>query len=452
MSATTTRPPAVRLMRSLGLEPDPWQVEVLEGHHPRLLLNCCRQAGKSTTVALLGLAEAVFVPGTRVLLLSRSHRQSRELFRIVAGFFRRLGEPMKVRLTAEDLQLDNHSRIVSLPCREDTIRGYSNVGILIIDEAARVPDDLYRAVSPMLAVSGGRLICLSTPYGKRGFFYHAWAKGGADWHRIEIPAARIPRIKPDYLARERRTLGESWYRQEFCCSFEALEGLVYPDFARCVVPAESLPSLLRGEGPGVKGLRRFGGIDFGFRNPFAAVWGVLDCDDVLWLTGEHYASEQSLAYHAAHLPRDVTWYADPVGARERCELRCAGLTVRTGDNDLRPGIAAVRARLEDGGLKVLAGACPHLVAEASLYRYDAEGRGRSEAPVKDHDHALDALRYLVSRLDARRLARLRRRPADPDPDPATPAAPSPADAPKRRPNAWLSYRNEALWTRWYPSS
>src|SRR5215472_10509175 len=91
------RPPAVQVMRNLGLEPDPWQVEVLEAGHPRLLLNCCRQAGKSTVVALLGLVEAVFVPATKVLLVSRSHRQSTELFRIVTDFFRRLGSPLKER-------------------------------------------------------------------------------------------------------------------------------------------------------------------------------------------------------------------------------------------------------------------------------------------------------------------------------------------------------------------
>src|SRR5436309_4183308 len=99
-AAMLTRPPAVRLMRNLGLEPDPWQVEVLEAGHPRLLLNCCRQAGKSTTVALLGLVEAVSVPCTKVLLVSRSHRQSTELFRIVTDFYRRLGSPLLERQTA----------------------------------------------------------------------------------------------------------------------------------------------------------------------------------------------------------------------------------------------------------------------------------------------------------------------------------------------------------------
>ena len=60
-----------------------------------------------------------------------------------------------------ELKLTNMSRIISLPCREDTIRGFSFVDLLILDEAARIPDDLYWAVRPMLAVSKGRLLCLS---------------------------------------------------------------------------------------------------------------------------------------------------------------------------------------------------------------------------------------------------------------------------------------------------
>jgi hypothetical protein len=407
-------------MRNLGLGPDPWQVDVLECGHPRLLLNCSRQAGKSTTVAILGLVEAIFVPGTKVLLVSRSFRQSTELFRIVTDFHPRLGKPFLERQTAEELVLDNHSRIVCLPCREDTIRGSSRVSLLVIDEAARVPDDVYRAVRPMLAVSDGRLICLSTPYGRRGFFYDAWANGGDDWHRVEVPAERIPRISAAFLAKERRALGESCFRRELCCSFEAMEGLVYPDFGRCVVP-----------GPAPDG-RPVGGIDFGFRNPFAAVWGVLDRDSVLWLTGEHYERQRPLSYHAERLPRKVTWYADPSGATERCELRLAGHVVREGNNSLRPGIAAVSARLENGTLRVLEGRCPSLLYEAALYRWDdSEGRC-SEAPVDEHNHALAALRYLVCGLDARYLAR-----------PRPPAGPPTPPRPER---PWVRLDNEALWT------
>jgi hypothetical protein len=438
-SPQEAKPPFVNLMRHLGLEPDPWQAEVLEGRHPRLLLNCCRQAGKSTVVAALSLLEALWVPGTLVLLLSRSHRQSTELFRRVVHFHRLLGSMILERKTAEELQFTNLSRIVCLPCAEETIRGYANVSLLVIDEAARVPDDLYRAVRPMLAVSNGRMVCLSTPYGKRGFFYDAWARGGPDWHRIEVPAERVPRIKPDFLEQERRALGESWFRQEYCCSFEALEGLVYPDFARCVVPGEPPDG------------RWVGGIDFGLRNPFAAVWGVVDRDNILWLVDEHFSREKPLSYHAQHLPKYVTWYADPAGAREILELRCAGFTVRKGDNEQRLGIAAVRARLENGMLRVLEGCCPNLLAEAGLYRYDPEAG--SEKPLKEHDHTLDALRYLVSKLDTRQMARLRTgEPPPPAPVPKPSPAPntggpsaSPPPDPRRR--KWLSIYNEELWTR-----
>jgi hypothetical protein len=423
------RPPAVQIMRNLGLEPDPWQVEVLEAGHQRLLLNCCRQAGKSTVVALLGLVEALFAPASKVLLVSRSLRQSTELFRIVTDFHRRLGSPLRERQNAEELRLSNHSRIVCLPCKEETIRGFARVSLLILDEAARVPDDLYRAVRPMLAISNGRMICLSTPYGKRGFFHDAWAHGGGDWARIEVPAERISRITPEFLAGERRAMGASWFRQEYGCSFEALEGLVYPDFARCVAPVgEPEASATAGRAG-----RRVGGIDFGFRNPFAAIWGALDRDGVLWLTGEHYCRQRPLSYHAERLPRDVTWYADPSGATERCELRCAGFTVQAGDNALRPGIAAVSARLENGTLRMVEGACPNLLAEAALYRYSDDPRERNaETPVDEHNHALAALRYLVSRLDARRMAHKGR-------DGQEAPAPNP-------PRPWLRLDNEALWT------
>jgi hypothetical protein len=187
-----------------------------------------------------------------------------------------------------------------------------------------------------------------------------------------------------------------------------------------------------------------GGIDFGFRNPFAAVWGIADRDNILWLTGEHYARNKPLSHHIKFLPRDVTWYADPSGATERCELRCAGLIVREGDNALRPGIAAVTARLENGTLRVVEGRCPNLLAEAALYRYSDGPRDQyAEVPLDEHNHALAALRYLISRLDARHMARLRsgRRPNDAPPE-STPDRES-RPAPRR---PWLRLDNEALWT------
>jgi hypothetical protein len=116
------------------------------------------------------------------------------------------------------LELENGSRIVSLPGKEANVRGYAGVSLMIVDEAARVPDDLYYSVRPMLAVSSGRLIALSTPWGCRGWFYEAW-HSPEPWQRWEIPASKCPRISPEFLEEERRVLGSYWYEQEYGCSF-----------------------------------------------------------------------------------------------------------------------------------------------------------------------------------------------------------------------------------------
>jgi hypothetical protein len=409
----------MNLLRKMGIEPDPWQREVLTSRHPRILLNCCRQAGESTTVAALALAEAIFTAGTQVLLLSRSFRQASELYRKVLAMHQRVGEFLKVRRNADELLLKGGSRIVCLPCKEETIRGYSGIDLILIDEASRVPDDLYRAVRPMLAASNGRMICLSTPHGKRGFFWDAWMHGGEDWLRIQASADQISRISAKFLEAERRALGLACFRQEYFCSFEALEGLVFPHFARCLT-----------RGPIPPGVRKVGGIDFGYRNPFAAVWGVLDAQGNLWITHEHYSREKPLSYHAAHLPREVLWYCDPSGASERQELRVADFKVIAGKNSLRSGIAAVNARIESARLFVYEPACPNLVGESGLYRYSAvPAERKAEIPIDEHNHALAALRYLIATIDERHMI----------PRPAKP------DAPKRPKRPWLSVYNEFLW-------
>jgi hypothetical protein len=128
---------------------------------------------------------------------------------------------------------------------------------------------------------------------------------------------------------------------------------------------------------------------------------------VRWIEKEFYRRETSLHDIAKVLKEKAPgtmWYADPAGAREIQELRIAGLKIRKGDNDVPTGVAAVASRLQTGRLKVRETTCENLIGEAKLYRRE----GNSEIPVKENDHALDALRYLVSRIDARYMARLRK--------------------------------------------
>jgi hypothetical protein len=206
---------------ALGMDSDPWQRRVLRSTALRILLNASRQSGKSTTVAILATHTVLYEPDSLVLLLSPTLRQSAELFKKCLAAYRSVEHPVPSESeTALTLTLENGSRIVSLPGQEANVRGYSGVRLLIVDEASRVPNDLYASARPMLAVSGGRLLALSTPFGTRGWWYEAWVSGAHEpWERYEVPATQVPRISPEFLAEERRTLGEWWFEQEYMCRF-----------------------------------------------------------------------------------------------------------------------------------------------------------------------------------------------------------------------------------------
>jgi hypothetical protein len=244
--------PAAFAVERLGFQPDPWQAVFLRSAAPRLLLNITRQGGKSTAAAVLALHTALYRPRALVLLVSPSLRQSGELFRKVREFRARLDPPPPLD---EDNQLSctfaNGARVVSLPGDESTVRGYSAPRLIVEDEASRVPDELYRTLRPMLATAAaGRLVLMSTPFGRRGHFWEEWDQGGTDWQRIAVPAEQVPRIGPGFLAAERRALGDGWYRQEYGCAFlEASGGLFRAeDIARALA---DIPALDLGlDGPG----------------------------------------------------------------------------------------------------------------------------------------------------------------------------------------------------------
>lgn len=238
-----------RLFDAAGMSADDWQSKLLRSAGLRIALLCSRQVGKSTAAAALALKTALTEAPALVLIVSPSERQSGELMQKVRAFYdslyRRsqqrpgrvqtlhetrsldairdsawLSIPAKLRESALQIHLQNGSRIIGLPGCEATVRGYSSVSLLIVDEAARVKDDLYSTVRPMLAVSRGRLLALTTPFGKRGWFHREWSEGGPEWERIAVRATECPRIPRDFLAGEERSLGARWYRQEYECSFE----------------------------------------------------------------------------------------------------------------------------------------------------------------------------------------------------------------------------------------
>jgi hypothetical protein len=165
------------------------------------------------------LHKALYVPGSLSLLVAPSLRQSVEVFRTTLGLYKQLGRPIDAESeNTMALSLENGSRILALPGSESTLRGFGSVALLVIDEASRVPDEVYHSVAPMLAVSRGSKVAISTPNGRRGWWYGAWASGGERWNRYTVRASECSRISPDFLEEARREMPDWMFAQEFECA------------------------------------------------------------------------------------------------------------------------------------------------------------------------------------------------------------------------------------------
>lgn len=231
----------VLFARKAGVSPDPWQAAVLRSHGDRILC-CSRQSGKSTVSAVVAMHQAIYNPGSLTLLLAPVGRQSRELLGKVRDIYGQLaGDVDAVAENQVTLHLENGSRIVVIPDKEGNVRGFSGVDLIVIDEAAWVMDSTYQAIRPMLAVSQGRLLLLSTPNGKRGFFYYEWTEGGTVWHRSMITADLCPRIDRTWLELERLKIPAAIFAQEYLCSFNEAEDAV---FAHDDIRAALTPTLV----------------------------------------------------------------------------------------------------------------------------------------------------------------------------------------------------------------
>lgn len=235
--------PAYFMRWAFGLTPEPWQRKFLKSNdEARVIFLCTRQGGKSTVTAASTLYEAIFFPGRLILIVAPKFRQAQETFNKVRFGYRKARQlcGFKKKTTTE-IHLDNDSRIVALPGEGDNIRGYSGVYKIIVDEASRVHDDLYKSIKPMIASSKGGVLLLSTPFGQRGFFYRSCEKSD-NWQKYMVTAERFggfgsnfdpsttfecKRITKEFIEETISEIGESWVRQEFYCEFTSAESQVF---------------------------------------------------------------------------------------------------------------------------------------------------------------------------------------------------------------------------------
>jgi hypothetical protein len=266
------------IFRAGGFEPDPAQLDLLACQDRNVLVLWTRQfAGKSQAAAALALHHAITNlgrqgRGSTTLIFSAGQREAIELLRkirhlryglihqhvpmgkrswrpkSVAKEIKRYREmvesgwnehllPSEINAVVDAqtmIELENGSRIISLPAKSQATVGYT-ADLLILDEAKIIPDDLYRSVRPMLATTGGRMIALSTPLGQRGWFYEACkqcedarVRGEPEPYKFfKRTCWDCPRLDREFIEQERKMIGDYWFRQEYEVEFLSQEGAVF---------------------------------------------------------------------------------------------------------------------------------------------------------------------------------------------------------------------------------
>ena len=205
----------------LNFHADPVQAGILNSDTHRLILCCTRQWGKSSIAAIKALHLALRKPGALILFAAASYKQSAELLRKFKTYATQVTRS-KCKgdgINPGSIVLPNGSRVLALPQSPSTVRCYSSVDLIVVDEAAFVDDEMHAALTPMLAISNGDLWLLSSPNGRAGEFYKIWTGTDPAWRKISVNAKQCPRIRPEFLESERRAKGLAVFNQEYMCQF-----------------------------------------------------------------------------------------------------------------------------------------------------------------------------------------------------------------------------------------
>lgn len=203
-----------------GFDAEEWQSRLLRSQARRILVASARQVGKTHTTAIRGVHRTLYEPDSLALLISPSQRQSNEMLRRCRQVFRQAGSPLRlVADSAEALEFENGSRVVSLPGTDATTRGFSRAKLLVIDEAARLETDVFHGVLPMVAADGV-LMALSTPWGQSGWFFELWDTPGNGWERHRVTVHESGQWTEQMIAEVRASVGSHVFAADYEAEFQ----------------------------------------------------------------------------------------------------------------------------------------------------------------------------------------------------------------------------------------
>jgi len=284
----------------------------------------------------------------------------------------------------------------------DRLRG-PNLNWAYLDEAALMSERTWKVVLGRLRIGSPSAWVTTTPAGYNWVWKNWVDRADKAYDLIKATSPENTFLPPGYVADLRANYTGEFAAQEIEGDFVAFEGLVYPEFLREVHVAEKVMA---------EGWGRCRSIDFGYTNPFVCLWGAVDEDGRLHIYDEHYRAKTLIKEHAEAIKRRSGTYRFTVAdhdAQDNAEMGAAGISTRIAQKDVIRGIQKLKARLAvqaDGRPRLTIGPkCTNLLREFGSYRWNEtkEGRNDKEEPLKEHDHAMDALRYMVMELDVEKV-------------------------------------------------
>ncbi len=268
------------------------------------------------------------------------------------------------------------------------------------DEAALFRSTVWPIMLGRLRMNNARGLITTTPAGFN-FVHEYWVeKQNPSYGLVQASSIENRHLDTDFVKELRAAYTEEFAAQEIEGKFVTFEGLVYPEFSHDTERGNIKTWDIQED------WQRVRGIDFGYTNPFVCLWGVIDHDSRLYIYDEHYQTKRLISEHANAIlvhKGDFKWTVSDWDAQERAELESAGISTVKAQKEVIVGIQKVKARLKrqaDGKPRLIVHPrCVNLIKEFSSYRWNPKARGGKEEPIKESDHAMDALRYMVMEID-----------------------------------------------------
>lgn len=374
----------------------PAQSQIARDTHRFRVVCAGRRFGKSTLASWEMFGKAVAKKDRRVVYIAPTYQQARdivwnELLKVCQSTIKKVNESrLEVTITTAD---GGTSTIILRGWESiETLRG-QRFDFIVIDEVAMMRnfwENWEEVIRPTLTDRKGDVLFISTP---KGFnhFYDLYNKKDDDYASFHFTTYDNPHLPIEEIDKAKKELPEDRFYQEYMADFRKQEGLVYKEFNREKHIFDDFT-------PRRNNAEVLAGVDFGFTNPSVILKIEHDTDNHYWVTREWYKRGQTNA-QIIEVAKNMginSFYPDPAEPDRIQEMSDAGLSCREVSKDIEKGIDSVRELLKQGRLHIHKD-CVETIWEMETYAYpdSTSGKNENETPIKENDHAMDALRYCL---------------------------------------------------------